>query len=410
MILNYIWIGFFVVAFIVALAKLLLAGDTDIFTQLIDATFSSSRSAFEIALGLTGLLSLWLGLMKVGELSGLIGSLSRFLSPVMCRLFPDIPKGHPALGSIFMNLSANMLGLDNAATPLGLKAMKQLQDLNPHKGTASNPMIMFLVINTSGLVLIPISIMLYRSQMGAAQPTDIFIPTLLTSSVSTTVGVLVVSISQRINLLCRPVMLLALGIALLFSALMWLFLSVGRESMGTWSTLIANILLFSIIIAFILWGMKQKINVYDAFIEGAKEGFTTAVRIIPYLVAFLVGIGVFRASGALDLLVDAIGSLVALLGIDTGFVKALPTGLMKSLSGSAANGLMIDTMQQYGADTLVGRMSCILRGASDTTFYILAVYFGSVGISKTRNAVSCGLLADLSGIIAGILFSYMFFY
>ena len=410
MILNYIWIGFFVVAFIVALAKLLLAGDTDIFTQLIDATFSSSRSAFEIALGLTGLLSLWLGLMKVGELSGLIGSLSRFLSPVMCRLFPDIPKGHPALGSIFMNLSANMLGLDNAATPLGLKAMKQLQDLNPHKDTASNPMIMFLVINTSGLVLIPISIMLYRSQMGAAQPTDIFIPTLLTSSVSTTVGVLVVSISQRINLLCRPVMLLALGIALLFSALMWLFLSVGRESMDTWSTLIANILLFSIIIAFILWGMKQKINVYDAFIEGAKEGFTTAVRIIPYLVAFLVGIGVFRASGALDLLVDAIGSLVALLGIDTGFVKALPTGLMKSLSGSAANGLMIDTMQQYGADTLVGRMSCILRGASDTTFYILAVYFGSVGISKTRNAVSCGLLADLSGIIAGILFSYMFFY
>ncbi len=410
MILNYIWIGFFVVAFIVALAKLLLTGDTNIFTQLIDATFSSSRSAFEIAIGLTGLLSLWLGLMKVGELSGLIGSLSRLLSPVMCRLFPDIPKGHPALGSIFMNLSANMLGLDNAATPLGLKAMKQLQDLNPHKDTASNPMIMFLVINTSGLVLIPISIMLYRSQMGAAQPTDIFIPTLLTSGVSTTVGVLVVSISQRINLLCRPIMFLALGIALMFSALMWLFLSVDRESMGTWSTLIANILLFSIIIAFILWGLKQKINVYGAFIEGAKEGFTTAVRIIPYLVAFLVGIGVFRASGALDLLVDAIGSLVALLGIDTGFVKALPTGLMKSLSGSAANGLMIDTMQQYGADTLVGRMSCVLRGASDTTFYILAVYFGSVGISKTRNAVGCGLLADLSGIIAGILFSYMFFY
>ncbi len=410
MILNYIWIGFFVVAFIVALAKLLLVGDTDIFTQLIDATFSSSRSAFEIAIGLTGLLSLWLGLMKVGEVSGLIGSLSRFLSPVMCRLFPDIPKGHPALGSIFMNMSANMLGLDNAATPLGLKAMKQLQDLNQQKDTASNPMIMFLVINTSGLVLIPISIMLYRSQMGAVQPTDIFIPTLLTSAVSTTVGVLVVSISQRINLLCRPIMLLALGIALMFGALMWLFISVGRESMGTWSTLIANVLLFSIIIAFILWGLKQKINVYDAFIEGAKEGFTTAVRIIPYLVAFLVGIGVFRASGALDLLVEGIGNLVAMLGVDTSFVKALPTGLMKSLSGSAANGLMIDTMQQYGADTLVGRMSCVLRGASDTTFYILAVYFGSVGISKTRNAVSCGLMADLAGILAGILFSYMFFY
>ena len=410
MVLNYIWIAFFVVAFVVALARLLFTGDTEIFTTMVSSTFDSSRTAFEISIGLTGLLSLWLGLMKIGENSGLIDALSRFLSPVMCRLFPDIPKGHPALGSIFMNFSANMLGLDNAATPLGLKAMKQLQELNPHKDTASNPMIMFLVINTSGLVLIPISIMLYRSQMGAAQPTDIFIPTLLTSTVSTVVGVLGVSVSQGINLLNKAILGLAAGIAVVFSCLVWLFLNVSREQMGTYSTLVANILLFSIIVLFLMWGVWKKINVYDSFIEGAKEGFTTAVRIIPYLVAFLVGIGVFRASGALDLLVGGIGALVGLLGVDTSFVPALPTGLMKSLSGSAANGLMIDTMQQYGADSLVGRMSCVLRGASDTTFYILAVYFGSVGISRTRNAVGCGLLADLAGVIAAIFFSYMFFY
>lgn len=410
MVLNYIWIAFFVIAFVVALVKLLLMGDTEIFSLLINATFDSSRSAFEISIGMTGLLALWLGIMKIGEMSGLIDSLSRFLSPVMCRLFPDIPKGHPALGSIFMNLSANMLGLDNAATPLGLKAMKQLQELNPKKDTASNPMIMFLVINTSGLILIPISIMLYRSQLGAAQPTDIFIPTLLTSTVSTIVGVLVVSISQRINLFNRAILGLVLGICVLFSLLFWLYFSVSKEAMGTYSTVAANILLFCIIIMFLLWGVRKRINVYDAFIEGAKEGFTTAVRIIPYLVAFLVGIGVFRASGALDMIVDGIGDAVGLLGVDTSFVKALPTGLMKSLSGSGANGLMIDTMKQYGADSFVGRMSCVLRGASDTTFYILAVYFGSVGISKTRNAVTCGLLADLSGIIAGIFFSYMFFY
>lgn len=410
MVLNYIWIAFFVIAFVVALVKLLLMGDTEIFSLLINATFDSSRSAFEISIGMTGLLALWLGIMKIGEMSGLIDSLSRFLSPVMCRLFPDIPKGHPALGSIFMNLSANMLGLDNAATPLGLKAMKQLQELNPKKDTASNPMIMFLVINTSGLILIPISIMLYRSQLGAAQPTDIFIPTLLTSTVSTIVGVLVVSISQRINLFNRAILGLVLGICVLFSLLFWLYFSVSKEAMGTYSTVAANILLFCIIIMFLLWGVRKRINVYDAFIEGAKEGFTTAVRIIPYLVAFLVGIGVFRASGALDMIVDGIGDAVGLLGVDTSFVKALPTGLMKSLSGSGANGLMIDTMKQYGADSFVGRMSCVLRGASDTTFYILAVYFGSVGISKTRNAVTCGLLADLSGIIASIFFSYMFFY
>ena len=410
MVLNYIWIAFFVVAFFVALCKTIFFGDTEIFTTLVNSTFDSSKSAFEIAIGLTGLLAFWLGIMKIGEKSGMINSLSKFLSPVLCKLFPDIPKGHPALGSIFMNLSANMLGLDNAATPLGLKAMNQLQELNPKKDTATNPMIMFLVINTSGLILIPISIMMYRAQMGAAQPTDIFIPTLITTTISTMVGITVVSISQHINLFNKAILSLVGGIAVFFSLLMWLFMTVSRETMGTYSTLVANIILFGIIIIFISWGMWKKANVYDAFIEGAKDGFNTAVRIIPYLVAFLVGIGVFRASGAMDILVDGIGYLVGLTGADTTFVGALPTALMKSLSGSGANGLMIDTMQQYGADSLVGRMSCVVRGASDTTFYILAVYFGSVGITKTRNAVTCGLLADLSGIIAGIFISYLFFF
>lgn len=409
MVLNYIWVAFFVIAFIVALGKLVFTGDMDIFTELVNATFDSSKNAFEISLGLTGILALWLGIMKIGEQSGMIGALSRWLSPVFCRLFPDIPKGHPAMGSIFMNLSANMLGLDNAATPMGLKAMKELQELNPHKDTATNPMIMFLVINTSGLILIPVSIMVYRAQMGAAQPTDIFIPTLLTTTMSTFVGVAVVSISQRINLLCKPILMLVGGIALFFAALIYLFVRLGRDQMGTYSTLTANIILFSIILFFILWGVWKRTNVYDAFIEGAKEGFTTAVRIIPYLVAFLVGIAVFRASGAMDLLVEGIGAVVGWFGVDTSFVGALPTALMKSLSGSGANGLMIDAMNQYGADSFVGRMSCVVRGASDTTFYILAVYFGSVGVTRTRNAVTCGLLADLSGIVAGIIISYWFF-
>ena len=390
MVLNYIWVAFFVIAFIVALCKLLFMGDTDIFTELVNSTFDSSKTAFEISLGLTGILSLWLGIMKIGENSGMINALSRWLSPVFCRLFPEIPKGHPAMGSIFMNLSANMLGLDNAATPMGLKAMKELQELNPKKDTATNPMIMFLVMNTSGLILIPVSIMMYRSQMGAAQPTD--------------------SIAQRINLLNKPILILIGCISLFFSGLIYLFTQISREEMGIYSTLVANIILFSIILLFILWGLWKKINVYDAFIEGAKEGFTTAIRIIPYLVAFLVGIAVFRTSGAMDIIVNGIGYVVGLFGADTSFVGALPTALMKSLSGSGANGLMIDTMKQYGADSFVGRMSCVARGASDTTFYILAVYFGSVGITKTRNAVTCGLIADFSGIIAAIIISYMFFF
>ena len=384
MVLNYIWIGFFVIAFIIALIKVIVLGDTGIFTAIMNSTFDSSKTAFEISLGLTGVLALWLGIMKIGENSGLINALAHFLSPVLCRLFPDIPKGHPVLGSIFMNMSANMLGLDNAATPLGLKAMKELQELNPNKDTASNPMIMFLVINTSGLIIIPISIMVYRAQMGAAQPTDVFIPILLSTFISTLVGVIAVSIAQKINLINKPILILMGVICLFFSGLIYLFLSVSREDMGTYSTLIANILLFSVIILFILTGVRKKINVYDSFVEGAKEGFTTAVRIIPYIV----------------------GSC----GVDTSFVGALPTALMKSLSGSGANGLMIDTMKELGPDSFVGRMSCVVRGASDTTFYILAVYFGSVGITKTRNAVTCGLIADFSGIIAAILISYLFFF
>lgn len=410
MVLNYIWVAFFVIAFIVALCKLLFMGNTEIFTELVNATFDSSKTAFEISLGLTGILSLWLGIMKIGENSGMINALSRWLSPVFCRLFPEIPKGHPAMGSIFMNLSANMLGLDNAATPMGLKAMKELQELNPKKDTATNPMIMFLVINTSGLILIPVSIMMYRAQLGAAQPTDIFIPTLLTTAISTLVGVTTVSISQRINLICKPILILIGCISLFFAGLIWLFTQVSREEMGVYSTLTANILLFSIILLFIVWGLWKKINVYDAFIEGAKEGFLTAVRIIPYLVAFLVGIAVFRTSGAMDVLINGIASAAGFFGLDTSFAGALPTALMKTLSGSAANGLMIDTMTQHGADSFVGRMSCVARGASDTTFYILAVYFGSVGITKTRNAVTCGLIADFSGIIAAIIISYLFFF
>lgn len=410
MVLNYIWTAFFIIAFIVALCRLVFMGDTEIFTELVNSTFTSSKAAFEISLGLTGILALWLGIMKIGEQSGMINALSRWLSPVFCRLFPDIPKGHPAMGSIFMNLSANMLGLDNAATPMGLKAMKELQELNPKKDTATNPMIMFLVLNTSGLILIPISIMMYRAQMGAAQPTDVFIPILLTTTVSTLVGVVAVSIAQGINLLNRPILTLTGCIGLFFAGLMYLFAHIGRDGIGTYSTLVANVILFGIILLFIVWGLWKKVNVYDAFVEGAKEGFATAVRIIPYLVAFLVGIAVFRTSGAMDLLVSGIGQVVGMLGVDTGFVGALPTALMKSLSGSGANGLMIDAMKEYGADSFIGQMSCVARGASDTTFYILAVYFGSVGITRTRNAVACGLIADLAGIIAAIVVSYLFFF
>ena len=409
MVLNYIWIAFFIIAFVIALVKLVFLGDFDVFPAMMDSTFSSSKTAFEISLGLTGVLSLWLGIMKIGEKGGIVNVLAKALSPVFVKLFPDIPKGHPVTGSIFMNIAANMLGLDNAATPLGLKAMEQLQELNTKKDTASNPMIMFLVLNTSGLTLIPISIMVYRAQMGAAQPTDIFIPILLATFFSTLAGIIITSLYQKINLFNRTILLTLGGAALLVSAIIWGFGQMDSILMNKVSTSTANILLMTIIIVFIVAGLLHKVNVYDAFIEGAKEGFTTAVRIIPYLVAILVGIGVFRASGAMDMLIDGIAYGIKACGGNTDFVGALPTALMKPLSGSGARGMMVDAMTTYGADSFVGRLSCIFQGSTDTTFYILAVYFGSVGIVKTRHAVTCGLLADLAGITAAIAIAYMFF-
>ncbi|MBP1541037.1 MAG: spore maturation protein [Prevotella sp.] len=409
MVLNYIWIAFFLIAFFIAAVKLILMGDFDVFPAMMDSTFDSSKTAFEISLGLTGVLSLWLGIMKIGEKGGVVNVLARLLSPIFVRLFPDIPKGHPVTGSIFMNIAANMLGLDNAATPLGLKAMEQLQELNVKKDTASNPMIMFLVLNTSGLTLIPVSIMVYRAQLHAAQPTDIFIPILLATFFSTLAGVIVTSLYQRINLL-NGTMLLTLGGACTVVAIVIRgFAELDGETMNLVSTTIANILLMTIIVSFILAGVRKKVNVYDAFIEGAKDGFTTAVRIIPYLVAILVGIGIFRASGAMDLLIGGLHTLVEATGVDTQWVDAMPTALMKPLSGSGARGMMVDAMTNYGADSFVGRLSCIFQGSTDTTFYILAVYFGSVGIRYTRHAVACGLIADLAGIIAGIAICYLFF-
>jgi len=409
MVLNYIWVAFFLVAFVIAAVRLVFWGDFDVFPAMMDSTFSSSKTAFEISLGLTGVLSLWLGVMKIGEKGGVVNVLARLLSPVFTKLFPDIPKGHPVTGSIFMNIAANMLGLDNAATPLGLKAMEQLQELNPKKDTATNPMIMFLVLNTSGLTLIPISILVYRSQMGAAQPTDVFIPILLATFFSTLAGIIITSLFQKINLLNRTMLLTLGGAAVVVAAIIWGFGQLDSLLMNKVSTSVANILLMTIIVAFILAGVRKKVNVYDAFIEGAKEGFTTAVRIIPYLVAILVGIGVFRASGAMDMLISGIAKGVEACGGNTDFVAALPTALMKPLSGSGARGMMVDAMTTYGADSFVGRLSCIFQGSTDTTFYILAVYFGSVGVKHTRHAVSCGLLADLAGIIAAIFICYLFF-
>ena len=409
MVLNYIWVAFFVIAFVIAVVKLLFMGDFDVFPAMMDSTFASSKTAFEISLGLTGVLSLWLGIMKIGEKGGVVNILAKILSPVFVRLFPDIPKGHPVTGSIFMNIAANMLGLDNAATPLGLKAMEQLQDLNKKKDTASNPMIMFLVLNTSGLTLIPVSIMVYRAQMGAEQPTDIFVPILLATFFSTLAGIIVTSLYQRINLINRTMLLTLGGACVLVAAVIWGFSQMDKDQVNIVSTTVANMLLMLIIIGFIMSGIRHKVNVYDAFIEGAKDGFQTAIRIIPYLVAILVGIGVFRASGAMDMLIDGVKWTVAAVGGDTDFVGALPTAMMKPLSGSGARGMMVDAMTTYGADSFVGRLSCVFQGSTDTTFYILAVYFGSVGIRYTRHAVACGLLADWAGIIAAIAICYVFF-
>ena len=428
MVLNYIWIAFFIIAFFIAVIKFVFLGDFEVFPAMMDSTFSSSKTAFEISLVLTGVLSLWLGIMKIGEKGGVVNILARALSPIFVRLFPGIPKGHPVTGSIFMNIAANMLGLDNAATPLGLKAMEQLKEVNNEeiqarrkageisdtkaeelKESASDPMIMFLVLNTSGLTLIPISILVYRAQLGATQPTDIFIPILLATFFSTLAGIIITSLYQRINLLNRT-MLATLGtIAVAIAVVIWGLGKMDSLLLNKVSTSTANILLMFIIIAFIIAGLWKNVNVYEAFIEGAKDGFTTAIRIIPYLVAILVGIGVFRASGAMDMLIGGIERIVAVCRGNTDFVGALPTALMKPLSGSGARGMMIDAMTTYGADSFVGRLSCIFQGSTDTTFYILAVYFGSIGIRKTRHAVACGLLADLAGIIAAIAIAYLFF-
>ena len=430
MVLNYIFIAFFLIAFVIATVKLVVMGDVTVFPAMMDSTFDSAKNGFEISLGLTGVLSLWLGIMKIGEKGGVVDMLARLLSPVFTRLFPDIPKGHPVTGTIFMNIAANMLGLDNAATPMGLKAMQQLKDLQSttngasagshnsaesHNSTdyaasvATNPMIMFLVLNTSGLTLIPVSIMVYRAQLGAAVPSDIFIPILLATFFSTLTGIIITSIYQRINLLNRTMLLTLGGMCALVGAIIWGFMQMDKETMSVVSATASNIILMLVIVTFIITAMRRKVNVYDAFIEGAKEGFKTAVTIIPYLVAILVAIGVFRASGAMDWLTNGIAWCVEACGANSDFVTALPTALMKPLSGSGARGMMVDCMTQYGADSFAGRLSCIFQGATDTTFYVIAVYFGSVGIKNTRHAVPCGLLADLAGIIAAIAIAYVFF-
>lgn len=410
MVLNYIWIGFFLIAFVVALFKLLVFGDMTIFPNIMNSTFEYAKMGFELSLGLTGVMTLWLGVMKIGENGGAIKLLSKGISPLFNKLFPEIPNNHPVHGSMVMNIAANMLGLDNAATPLGLKAMNELQELNKTKDTASNPMIMFLVLNTSGLTIIPISIMVYRAQMGAADPSDIFIPILLSTFVSTLAGIIAVSIAQKINLFTKTILLYLGSITLLLTGVIWGFTVLSSEKLNMVSSVAANIILFSIIIGFILLAIRKKINVYDSFIEGAKDGFSIAVKIIPFLVAILVGIGVFRASGAMDSLMSGIAWLFTSIGLNANFVEALPVAFMKPLSGAGARGLMIDAMNQHGVDSFVGRLACTFQGATDTTFYIIAVYFGSVGIRKVRHAVTCGLIADLAGIIAAICIAYLFFH
>ena len=408
MVLNYIWIAFFVIAFLFAIIGL-LTGDTTVFQKIVDSTFDSSKTAFEISLGLTGVLALWLGIMKIGEKAGAVNALARMLSPVFTKLFPEIPKNHPAMGSMFMNIASNMLGLDNAATPTGLKAMAQLQELNPKKDTATNPMIMFLVLNTSGLTIIPTTILAFRAAYGAAMPTDVFIPILLSTTIATLAGIVLTLLWQKTSLL-QPALLATLGCIMAFVGLLiWGFGRMDKDTMATVTSVGSNLILLSVIVSFILAGLWKRVNVYDAFIEGAKEGFTTAVRIIPYLVAILVAVGVFRASGAMDMVIGGIRRGVEWLGLNSDFVGGLPTAFMKPLSGSGARGMMLEAMKTYGADSFVGRLSCVLQGSTDTTFYILAVYFGSVGVKYTRHAVACGLLADLIGTMAAIAVCYLFF-
>ncbi len=409
MVLNYIWIAFFGIAFLVAVGKTIFYGDFDVWSQIVSASFSSATNAFEIALGLTGVLTLWMGLMKIGEKGGVINMFGRLISPLFCRLFPGIPKGHPAMGSIFMNVSANMLGLDNAATPMGLKAMRDLQELNPKKDTASDAMIMFLVLNASGLCLIPITIMMYRAQAGAANPTDVFMPIMLATSVATIIGIVALCLRQRIKLLDPVLLSWLIGMVAVVTGVVLFFSSLSEAQVQKWSGFIANFLLFSVIMLFIVAGLRRKVNMYEAFIDGAKDGFKTAVMIIPYLVAILVAIGMFRASGAMLVLTEGMMAVVGLLGIDTQWVEALPTAIMKPLSGSGSRGMMVDIMATHGADAFVSKVAATIQGSTDTMFYVLAVYFGSVGVKNTRYAVSFALLADVIGSIAGIAVAYIFF-
>lgn len=409
MVLNYIWIAFFLIAFVVAMGRLVFGGDTTVFTEIINSSFSTAKTAFEISLGLTGILSLWLGIMKIGERGGVIQAFARWAAPVFSKLFPEIPKDHPVTGSIFMNLSANLLGLDNAATPMGLKAMQQLQELNPDKEQASNSMVMFLCINASGLTLIPISIMMYRAQLGAANPSDVFLPIMLTTFTSTLVAILAVCFRQGIRIWQRNLLIFFGSMGLLIGGLILLFQSMEQEQVSLYSTVFANTLLFTIMCGFIWSGVRKRINVYDAFIEGAKEGFQTAITIIPYLVAILVAIGVFRASGAMDFLIDGVRYSLSAIGLNTDFVEALPTMLMKPLSGSGSRGMMLDAMNTYGADSFIGRLAAIVQGSCDTTFYVVALYYGSVGVRNTRYTVQCALLADFVGALAAIAMAYLFF-
>ena len=409
MVLNYIWIFFFVVAFLVAFYRLVFEGDTAIFGEMMNATFDMSKTGFEISLGLTGVLTLWMGIMKIGEKGGAVGVMSKVINPFFRRLFPDLPKDSPAHGSIMMNLAANMLGLDNAATPMGLKAMQQMQEVNPDTKAASNAQIMFLVLNTSGLTIVPGSIMVYRAQMGAANPTDVFIPLLIATYCSTLAGLIAVSVYQRIRLWDKVILSYLFVLTAIVGGVIGYFSSLDKEELTVASNVASNVILFSIIISFIGMAAGSRVNVYEAFIDGAKDGFATAVKIIPYLIAILVAVGVFRASGAMDVLMGGIAGVVEGVGFDAEWVDALPTALMKPLSGSGARGMMIDTMTTFGADSFAGRLACTFQGATDTTFYIIAVYFGAVGIKNTRYAIPCGLIADLAGIVAAIVDAYLFF-
>lgn len=410
MVLNYIWIGLILLAVLMGIVQMVFYGNPEIFNDILQSTFSSAKTGFEISLGLTGVLALWMGIMKIGEKGGVVQKMSRVVSPFFSRLFPDVPQGHASFGSMFMNLAATMLGIDNAATPMGLKAMKELQEINPDKTKASNPMIMFLVLVTSGLTIVPVSIMVYRAQMGAANPADVFLPILIATFFAAIAGIIAVSIAQKIRL-WDPIILGTLGgMAVLVGLVLWAAMVIPQDIFSKWSTIVSAMILLGVICWFIIQAMVAKVNVYDAFIEGAKEGFTTAVGIIPYLIAILVAVGMFRASGAMDLLVGGLGWCFAAMGLNTDFVPALPTALMRPLSGGGARGLMIDAMAQYGADSFVGRLVSIVQGSTDTTFYILAVYFGSINVKDTRYAVLCGLIADFFGILAAIVLAYIFFH